>query len=141
MIAGKSPRRFRPDRLVSHLRNGQRIFGGLLFSPTLAANEKDYEVSGGYWHGFPCGRQQTSRSSRALEKCGYEGLCHRKQNGIKYLTAMAAVFRDYRHSLGKIMRPETASPFLVVRQARDFVGWSGVGPISLLIEKHPRLPM
>ena len=127
MIAGITSKA-QSDRLVAHLKNEKEFWRPFIF-PTLAADEKEYENNGGYWHGSVWA-PTNFEIIKGLEKGGYEDFATQATN--KYLTAMAAVLKD----TGTVW--ENYAPELPLHPgspaARDFVGWSGDGPIALLIE-------
>jgi glycogen debranching enzyme len=127
MLAGITTKA-QSDRLVAHLKNEKEFWRPFVF-PTLAADEKDYEAGGGYWHGSVWAPTNFA-IIKGLEKCGYEDFATEASD--KYLTAMAAVFKD----TGTVW--ENYAPEAPLRPGnpaeRDFVGWTGDGPIALLIE-------
>jgi hypothetical protein len=127
MIAGITGRA-QSDRLVAHLRNEKEFWRPFVF-PTLAADEPKYAPNGGYWHGAVWAPTDFM-IIKGLEKCGYEDFATEATD--KYLTAMSAVFKD----TGTVW--ENYAPELPLRPGTparpNFVGWTGDGPIALLIE-------
>ncbi|MCE0482830.1 MAG: hypothetical protein LV479_01165 [Methylacidiphilales bacterium] len=127
MIAGITTKA-QSDRLVAHLRNEKEFWRAIVF-PTLAADEKHYQPEGGYWHGGVWAPTNFA-IIKGLEACGYEDFATEATD--KYLSGMASVFKD----TGTVW--ENYAPELPLRQGRpaqrDFVGWTGDGPIALLIE-------
>jgi len=127
MLAGITTKA-QSDRMVAHLRNEKEFWRPFVF-PTLAADEKNYESGGGYWHGSVWAPTNFA-IIKGLEKCGYEDFATEASD--KYLTAMATVFKD----TGTVW--ENYAPEAPLRPGspaeRDFVGWTGDGPIALLIE-------
>jgi glycogen debranching enzyme len=116
------------EKLVAHLKNEKEFWRPFIF-PSLAADEKCYHPDGEYWHGGVWAPTNYV-VIKGLEKNGYEDFATEATD--KYLTAMAAVFKDTQTVW------ENYAPELPLRQgtpaAKDFVGWTGDGPISLLIE-------
>ncbi len=127
MIAGITTKA-QSDRLVAHLRNEKEFWRPFVF-PTLAADEKPYQPEGGYWHGAVWAPTNFA-IIKGLEKCGYEDFATEATD--KYLTAMAAVFKDTGTVWENYAPEEPLRPGKPA--AHDFVGWTGDGPIALLIE-------
>jgi glycogen debranching enzyme len=127
MLAGITTKE-QSDKLVAHLKNEKEFWRPFVF-PTLAADEKDYQADGGYWHGAAWAPTNFA-IIKGLEKCGYEDFATEASD--KYLTAMAVVFKN-TGTVWENYAPE--EPFRPGKPAaRDFVGWTGDGPIALLIE-------
>lgn len=127
MIAGITSQA-QAGRLVEHLTSEKEFWRPFVF-PTLAADEKDYNPEGGYWHGAVWAPTNFA-IIKGLEKFGYEKLATRATD--KYLTAMAAVF-EKTGTVWENYAPE--EPLREGQPAKgDFVGWTGIGPITLLIE-------
>jgi glycogen debranching enzyme len=127
MLAGITSRE-QSDKLAAHLKNEQEFWRPFVF-PTLAADEKDYRSDGCYWLGGVWAPTNFV-IIKGLEKCGYEDFATEATD--KYLTAMAAVFQQ-TGTVWENYAPE--KPLRPGNPARpDFVGWTGDGPIALLIE-------
>ena len=127
MIAGIASRA-QSDRLVEHLKNEKEFWRPFVF-PTLAADEKDYNQNGGYWHGSVWA-PTNFEIIKGLEKWGYEDFA--TQATDKYLTAMATVFKNTGTVWENYAPEEPLRPGSPAQ--KDFVGWTGDGPIALLIE-------
>ncbi len=116
------------ERLVGHLRDESSFWRPFVF-PTLAANEPDYREDGGYWLGAVWAPTNYA-IIKGLERCGYGDFA--TEASARYLEGMEAVFRD----TGTVW--ENYAPELPYRPGepamKDFVGWTGIGPIALLIE-------
>jgi hypothetical protein len=136
-------------KLVATLRDPDRFYRPHLF-PALAANHPDYSPRGHYWRGgvwAPTNYMVVS------------GLRHRGERGLareaaeNHLDRLYAVYANAPKDVEKInpedrdgeyqtlweaYSPETDAPAtrwddqFLTRQ--DFVGWTGVGPIAMLIE-------
>lgn len=139
----------RAARLVEHLRDPAEFARPHPF-PSLAASEPGYVRAGNYWRGGVWAPTNYA-IIRGLEAIGETTLA--RESAEKHLAAMARVMaappadeakiapdeRDgaYR-SIWECYSPEADSPgtrwddTYYCRQ--DFVGWSGLGPIALLLE-------
>ena len=124
------------EKLVGHLKNEKEFWRQNVF-PTLAADENEYDPSGRYWQGGVWAPTDLM-IIKGLELYGYEDFATEATE--KYLKGMAAVFKQtgtvWELYAPDLERPGSGSQGLTGKhQARpDFVGWSGCGPISLLIE-------
>ena len=114
-------------RLVESLLNPD-TFGRTCGIPSLAADEEDYDPSGGYWRGAVWA-PTTTMVIRGLERYGYHDLA--STLATRHLETIATVFLD----TGTIWENYAADNPVPGRPARpDFVGWSGMGPIRYLLE-------
>jgi len=115
------------EDLVQHLQNEQEFWRKNVF-PTLAADEPEYQENGGYW----CGGVWAPTNVmiiKGLQQYGYEHFA--AQASEKYLMGMYEVFRK----TGTVFENYAPDHFAPGQPAKaDFVGWSGCGPIQLLIE-------
>lgn len=126
MIAGvSSPTQTK--RLVAHLKDEKTFWRPVVF-PTLAASEPEYKADGGYWLGAVWAPTDYA-VIKGLVRCGEENFA--AQASERYLTAMADVFGK-TGTVWENYAPESYAPGKPA--AKDFVGWSGIGPITLLIE-------
>jgi glycogen debranching enzyme len=115
-------------RLVEHLRNEREFWRPCVF-PTLSADEPLYRKDGGYWLGSVWAPTNFV-IIKGLERCGQEDFATVATD--RYLTAMAEVFRN-TGTIWENYAPE--KPFRPGNPAvAGLVGWSGDGPIALLIE-------
>jgi hypothetical protein len=115
-------------RLVAHLRDPREFWRPFVF-PTLAADDPHYESDGSYWLGGVWAPTNYV-IIKGLERYGQEDLA--TQATDRYLTAMAEVFRQTgtvweNYAPEEPLRPGNPSK-------AGLVGWSGDGPIALLIE-------
>jgi len=127
MIAGITTKE-QSDKLVAHLKNEKEFWRPFVF-PTLSADESYYEADGGYWHGSVWAPTNFV-IIKGLEKCGYEDFATEATD--KYLTAMAAVLKNTGTIWENYAPEEPLCPGVPAKY--DFVGWTGIGPIALLIE-------
>lgn len=114
-------------RLVQNLRD-PKTFWRPVVVPTLAADQKGYDPKGGYWLGGVWA-PTNYMIVKGLEAYGYENFASEVTE--KYLSAMAKVF-EKTGTVWENYAPESFSPGKPAKG--DFVGWSGCGPIALLIE-------
>jgi glycogen debranching enzyme len=113
------------ERLVAHLTD-EREFWRLNVVPALAACEQGYTADGQYWNGAVWA-PTNYMVIKGLQAYGYEALASRVT--ARYLGNMVRVLDD----TGTIF--ENYAPDKPVGHGvRDMVGWSGDGPIALLIE-------
>ena len=115
------------ERLVQHLRNQNEFWRAIVF-PTLAADEEEYAEYGGYWLGGVWAPTNVM-VIKGLEKYGFEDLAAEATE--RYLAGMYAVFKE-TGTVFENYSPEHLAPGRPAKP--DFVGWTGCGPIQLLIE-------
>jgi glycogen debranching enzyme len=118
----------RRERLVAHLRNPARFWRAHPF-PTLSADHPAYHPDGGYWMGAVWAPTNYA-VIKGLRQAGFGNLAH--EATVRHLDQMLAVFHE-TGTLWENYAPDMPQPGKPA--ARDFVGWSGVGPIALLIEE------
>jgi glycogen debranching enzyme len=120
------------EALVTELGN-PATFGRLNPVPTCSADEPAYEPGGGYWRGAVWAPIVTM-VVRGLERCGHGELA--RKIALRHVRLVA----DVHAKTGTIWEnyaPDSAEPGRHVdgrSVARDFVGWSGIGPILFLLE-------
>lgn len=117
----------RLDRFVAHLDN-EKEFKRPCRVPSLAADHPEYKTSGGYWHGAVWA-PTNYMVLKGLEKNGYNDLAHDIANNC--LENVIAVFKKDL-TLYENYAPESSEKGIQAR--KDFVGWSGLFPISILFE-------
>ena len=120
------------DRFIAHLTN-EKEFATPVMLPALSADHPAFSPDGGYW----CGGVWAPTSYmvlKGLDTYGRYTLSHKI--GMNYLQSVVSVFNDtgtvfenYAPMLGTDGKPRQGS----VSHA-DFVGWTGVVPISVLFE-------
>ena len=115
------------SKLVTHLKNEQEFWRKVVF-PTLSANEEEYHPDGGYWQGGVWAPTNVM-IIKGLEKYGYEDFAATATEN--YLAGMYEVFEEtqtvYENYAPDYFKPGNPSKI-------DFVGWTGCGPIQLLVE-------
>ncbi len=95
---------------------------------TLSAAETQFDPKGGYWLGASWA-PTTYMAVKGLERYGFEEDASRA--AFKYLKSMEEAFRA-TGTVWENYAPDSAAPGQPSK--KDFVGWTGVGPIALLIE-------
>ena len=102
---------------------------------SLSKQDVNYAPTGGYWKGGTW-----ASTNYALIKGWTDNGCYAlaREAAIKYLDGMCRVYREFDpHTIWECYAPEGFLPCYrksgsLVR--KDFVGWSGIGPITMLIE-------
>ena len=115
------------DAFVAHLENPAE-FNRPHRVPTLSADHPEYAENGGYWRGS-IWAPTNYMVLKGLEKYGYHKLAHdiarsHVANVTQVFTATGTLWENYA--------PETPAPGKPAKS--DFVGWTGLSPISMLIE-------
>jgi hypothetical protein len=115
------------ERLVVNLKDMQTFWTPMVF-PTLAADHESFDPEGGYWKGGVWAPTNVA-IIEGLRRYGYHEFAAHAT--VRYLTGMYAVFQK----TGTVWENYAPASFAPGKPSRsDFVGWSGCGPISLLIE-------
>lgn len=122
----------RMERFVAHLDN-ESEFKRPNRVPTLSADSPHYDKQGGYW----CGAVWAPTNYmilRGLEANGFDAMAH--EIALSCVDHVTKVFNE-TGTLWENYAPEFSHPG--VRDgdwmcAKDFVGWSGLFPISILYE-------
>lgn len=136
MLAGLCDKH-KAEKLLANLKD-PKIFWRVVPFPSLAANDKDYKPQGEYWLGAVWASTNVM-VFKGLDKFSFDddyGYAHAFREFSAYATQkyLEAMYNVYKNT-GTIW--ENYSPEFYMRglPARpDFVGWSGCGPIMLLIE-------
>jgi hypothetical protein len=126
LIAG-IPDSKQAEILVFHLMNPKEFYREHAFS-TLSADNPLYSSRGNYWRGSVWA-PTNYMAIKGLELYGYEDEAQRA--AANHIQNMSEVFQK-TGTIWENYAPDTLSPGSDSRP--DFVGWSGCGPISLLIE-------
>ena len=108
--------------------NDPRTFNTPHRVPTLAANEPGFDPQGGYWTGAvwaPTDKMVIS----GLENYGYAELA--REIAMNHLRNVVTVFQE-TGTVWENYAPQRIAPGAPAK--RDFVGWTGIGPIGFFIE-------
>lgn len=124
----------RLERMIGHLFDPNLFYTKIPFA-SLAADDPNYDPCGGYWLGGVWAPTNYA-AIRGLAEMNRSSLA--REAAIRYLDGICAVSRDPAY--GSIWecyspsayRPATAEAGEIVRS--DFVGWSGLAPVTMLIE-------
>lgn len=132
MLAGiSSPKQ--TARLVSAIQD-EKLFWRRLPLPSLAANQPHYDKRGRYWRGGVWA-PTTYMTVKGLQNNGYEELA--SIIACKNMTAMHKVYEN-TGTIWELYSPEMYMPATdatgVNTVKPNFVGWSGLIPISMFIE-------
>ncbi|MDR2138138.1 MAG: hypothetical protein LBP50_01090 [Tannerella sp.] len=132
-LLAEVPSKAQAEQLVAQL-NNPLTFGRKNKVPTLAADEAGYESLGGYWRGAVWA-PTTTMIVAGLEKNGYGELA--RQIALNHLNLVADVFKE-TGTIWEAYAPDSAThaylPGGKHAVKKDFVGWSGIGPVKFLLE-------
>jgi glycogen debranching enzyme len=134
ILAGICPQN-RLEDLVAHLENREE-FNRTIPVPTLSADDANFSHEGVYWLGgvwAPTNYMIT----RGLQCAGRGEVAH--EIAVKYLNGMAWTYSQFSpHTIWECYSSEAFTPGKAAYTSKwvkpDFVGWSGIGPIAMLIE-------
>ncbi|MEI8093850.1 MAG: trehalase family glycosidase [Spirochaetales bacterium] len=134
LVAGYCPAE-RVDDLVGHLEN-RAEFARSIPVPSLAADDPNYRGDGVFWRGGVWA-PANYMVLQGLAHCGRREVAHRIAR--RYLEGLVRVHDvNEPHTLWENVAPDLDRPGLKPygpgTSKPDFVGWSGLGPISMLIE-------
>ena len=96
--------------------------------PSLSADHSEYDPGGGYWRGGVWA-PTNYMVLKGLEKIGEDDLAHRI--ACKHLNAVVEVFRN-TGTIWENYSPEQNTQGNIAK--KEFVGWTGLVPISVLFE-------
>lgn len=125
-------------RLIEHLKNPEEFWREMVF-PTLAATHAEYRANGGYWRGAAWAPTNYA-IIKGLEVIGDNKFA--KEAAEKYVQGIYEVYLQ-TGTLWENYAPDRVDGKLNPGVhdysddyfcRKDFVGWTGLGPISLLIE-------
>ncbi len=131
LLAGVASRE-QARSLVGHL-SDPATFGRRNPVPTCAADEPGYQAHGGYWRGAVWAPTNTM-VIRGLERYGYAELA--RDIALRHIQLVADVFAD-TGTIWENYAPDSPEPGMVrdgLQVRKDFVGWSGIGPILCFLE-------
>lgn len=134
VLAGICP----PDRLdmlVAHLLD-EKEFNRPTPVPSLSADDINYSAQGRYWVGGVWA-STNYMIARGLMLANKGAVAH--DIAMKYVGAMTRTFKSFEPAtIWEGYSPEEDKPGVVAYGSDfvrpDFVGWSGIGPIAMLIE-------
>jgi hypothetical protein len=115
----------RVNEFVRHLENSSE-FARLHRVPTLSANDPNYNPDGGYWNGAVWA-PTNYMVLRGLTKYGFDSLAY--EIAINHLNNVVEVFNKTGH-----IRENYAPDKVHGNNAKNFVGWTGLVPITDLFE-------
>ena len=125
----------RLERMIAHMFHPEEFYGKVPFA-TLSSDDPNYDPNGGYWLGGVWAPTNFA-AIRGLAETGRSALA--REAAVRYLQAVCAVANDpaYGNTIWECYspteyRPATAEAGEIVRA--DFVGWSGLAPVTMLIE-------
>jgi glycogen debranching enzyme len=121
------------EKLIANLKDPNSFWRRNVF-PTLAADQRWYNPSGGYWHGGVWAPTNYA-IIRGLSLTGHHDFA--REATLKYLTEIYKVYKD-TGTVWELYGPDRSAPGTngdgLTRCRPDFVGWTGDGPIAMLIE-------
>ena len=124
------PEMIPPDRLapfVKHLRD-PLVFNRFHRIPSQAADSEGYESGGGYWRGGVWS-PTNYMALKGLRAVGQFPLAH--EIAVNHLQRVGAVF-ERTDTFWENYAPESAAPGEPAKP--NFVGWTGLTPIAMLLE-------
>lgn len=124
LLAGSMPND-RINAMVCHLED-TLMFARKHRVPTLSADDPNFDPSGGYWNGAVWA-STTYMVLRGLTKNGFDSLAH--QIAFNHLSNVVEVFNQ-TNTLWENYSPDIVQG----NNHSDFVGWTGLVPISVLFE-------
>ncbi|MCR8668716.1 alpha,alpha-trehalase [Aestuariibaculum sp. M13] len=132
MLAGiTTPKK--DKRLIQHLKNPKEFWRKNIF-PSLAADEEGYSPRGHYWKGGTWA-PTNYMVIKGLEKTNNEKFA--TECAEKYLYGLYNVYEE-TGTLWECYAPDAFAPSTIENNKKlarkDFVGWTGIGPVALLIE-------
>lgn len=126
LLAGLVPEE-RVEKFVAHLDN-ENEFKRTHRIPALSHDHPDYQPEGGYFCGgvWP---QTNYMVLSGLRKAGYEDLAY--EIACNHVSNLTEVYQNTGH-VYENYAPEAAKPGNPAKA--DYVGWAGLGPVSVLFE-------
>ncbi|MBN2653124.1 MAG: hypothetical protein JXR63_12155 [Spirochaetales bacterium] len=126
LVAGV-PNSEQARRLVAKMMDSSEFYTKIPFA-TLSASEPEFKDDGGYWNGGVWAPTNYV-AVKGLEQYGYEEEALKASSD--YLAGMYEVFKE-TSTVWENYAPTTYAPGSPSKG--DFVGWTGIGPITFLIE-------
>jgi len=136
MLAGMCDQH-KAEKLLANLKDPQTFWRTIPF-PSLAANHKNYKPQGEYWLGGVWAPTNIM-AIKGLDKFSFDDSYNYAHAFREFATHAAQKYLDGMYNVYKQTGTiwENYSPEFYMRglpAQADFVGWSGCGPIMLLIE-------
>ncbi|MDL2222582.1 hypothetical protein LJB98_00605 [Bacteroidales bacterium OttesenSCG-928-M11] len=137
MLAGITSEK-QDAELVKHLKNPNEFWRDMVF-PSLSASHSEYKSNGGYWRGAAWAPTNYA-IIKGLETVGYNSFA--REASERYVQGIYEVFLQ-TGTLWENYAPDRKDGVLnpgvhdytdAEFCRKDFVGWTGLGPISVLIE-------
>jgi hypothetical protein len=134
ILAGICPKD-RLDALIAHLENPAE-FNRNIPVPSLSADDANFSHEGIYWRGGVWA-STNYMVTRGLMRAGRGETAH--EIAVKYLDGLAKTYSEFSpHTLWESYSSEAFTPGMKPYTKQwtkpDFVGWTGIGPIAMLIE-------
>lgn len=133
LLAG-APKGEKLRRVVAHMMDENEFYTKIPFA-TLSKDDPNYDSAGGYWLGGVWAPTNLA-GIKGLMKNGYHE--YAREASIKYLDGMCKVAADPAFgSIWESYAPDAYRPATTeynTLSRAEFVGWSGIAPITLLIE-------
>jgi glycogen debranching enzyme len=126
MLAGVADKS-QSEELIKNLKDPEKFWRTIVF-PTLSADEENYKRKGGYWRGAVWAPTNMA-VIKGLEEEGFYEFAY--EASVRYLNGMREVFKK----TGTVWENYAPDLYSQGKPAKPrFVGWTGCGPIALLIE-------
>lgn len=137
MLAGITTQQ-QTDKLIAHLKNPAMYWRDIPFA-TLSATHSEYQSNGGYWRGAVWAPTNYA-TIKGIQSVGEDAFA--KKVSEKYLEGLYQVFLSTGTLWENYAADQINGQFVPGVHDHypdqycrpDFVGWTGVGPIALLIE-------
>lgn len=126
MLAGIA-NKHQAELMLKNLQDPKEFWRTIPF-PTLSADDTVYHPRGQYWQGGVWA-PTNYMIIKGLEDYGYYDFANKAS--LKYLEGMGEVFKK-THTVWENYSPDSLMEGNLA--AKNFVGWTGLGPIALLIE-------
>ena len=124
----------RLEKLVEHLSNPNTFGGSYHPVPTLSRDDPNFRPHGGYWLGSVWA-PTNYMLVRGLRERGYFSLA--REIASRHLAVMSEVAASKFNSIWECYSPDYPEPGTSSGAGMcrgNFVGWSGLGPIVMLVE-------
>ena len=112
------------------------LLGGVVPTPSLARNDRDFIAAGGYWRGSVW-MPTTYMTVKSAEIYGEKALA--RDIARKVVDHMYRTYVDFEpHTIWECYSPTETKPAITAKTGKfvrsDFCGWSALGPVSLFLE-------